>query len=199
MPQLPCPPAALREALISRYSEPHRHYHTLDHIYAMLKHFAAFGSLCRQPELIDAAIWFHDAIYNPTRRDNEARSADLATEYLSDIGWSDDACRRVASLIHMTAKHAALPGDYDAALLMDLDLSILAAEPSAYDDYVDRIRREYAHVSDDVFGAGRQAFITHLLARTHIYATPALFEAWEGLARRNLERERRVLTGGGYA
>ena len=80
---------------------------------------------------------------------------------------------------------------------MDLDLAILAAEPDAYDDYVDRIRREYSHVSNDVFRAGRQAFINHLLARTRIYATPALFEAWEGSARRNLGRERGVLNGRG--
>ncbi|TVT70217.1 MAG: metal-dependent phosphohydrolase [Denitromonas halophila] len=146
--------------------------------------------------MIEAAIWFHDAIYDPARRDNEARSADLATECLSGIGWPGEACRRVASLVQMTAKHATPPDDGDAALLMDLDLSIFATEPDAYDEYVIRIRREYAHVPDGAFRDGRQAFVDHLLARSKIYTTPVLFETWEPMARCNLDRERRTLSRG---
>ncbi len=183
------PPPPLAADLKRRYLEPQRHYHTLAHIEAMLAHFDAHLALAQHADWVHAAIWFHDAIYEPTRADNEARSAALAVSTLHALGWPDAACKRVAALIELTARHEAPAGDGDAALLIDLDLSILAAAPATYDRYVTQVRREYAHVSDADFRAGRHDFVAALLARERIFSTPQLHDVWEALACENLQRE----------
>lgn len=183
------PPPALAADLKRRYREAQRHYHTLAHIEAMLAHFEAHRALAQHVDRVRAAIWFHDAIYEPTRGDNETRSAALAASSLDALGWRAEACERVAALIELTARHEAPPGDSDAALLIDLDLSILASAPAAYDCYVAQVRREYAHVSDAEFRAGRRDFVAALVARERIFSTPQLHDAWEAPARENLQRE----------
>lgn len=183
------PPPPLAAALKQRYREAQRHYHTLTHIEAMLAHFDAYRALAQHADWVCAAIWFHDAIYDPTRGDNEARSAALAASSLRALGWSDAACKRVAALIELTAHHEAPAGDGDAALLIDFDLSILAAAPAAYDRYLAQVRREYGDVSDADFRAGRHDFVAALLARERIFSTQQLHDAWEAPARENLQRE----------
>ncbi len=64
--------------LVSRYADPQRAYHTLDHITDCLRHFDAVRHLAAWPAAVELAIWFHDAIYDPQRGDNETRSAELA-------------------------------------------------------------------------------------------------------------------------
>ena len=185
----PFPPPALAAELARRYREPQRHYHTLAHIEAMLAHLDAYRALAQQADRVRAAIWFHDAIYVPARNDNEARSAALAVSRLNALGWPPAACARVAALIELTARHEAPPGDGDGALLIDLDLSILAAAPTDYDRYVAQIRREYAHVADADFRAARHEFVVALLARERVFTSPPLHELWEAAARSNLQRE----------
>lgn len=185
----PFPPPTLAAALSQRYREPQRHYHTLAHIEAMLAHFDAHRALACQADCVVAAIWFHDAIYDPTRGDNESRSGTLAASSLGALGWPLAACERVATLIELTARHQAPPGDGDAALLIDMDLSILVAAPAIYDGYVAQVRREYAHVSDADFRAARRDFVAALLARETVFTTPRLHALWEAPARCNLQRE----------
>ena len=86
--------ATLRERLAARYAEPARRYHTLAHVDALLRGLASWQRLAREPETIVAAIWFHDAIYDPQRRNDEARSADLARTELADLGWPRAAIYR---------------------------------------------------------------------------------------------------------
>ena len=185
----------LAHNLRQRYAEPHRHYHTMAHIEAMLAQFEAHRGSVAQPELVEAAIWFHDAIYDPLRHDNEAQSARLAAARLTEAGWPAERVDRVAGLIRMTAGHKAPPDDPDAALLLDLDLAILAAPSAAYAWYVKQIRQEYAHVSDNAFQAGRAGFVEQMLARQQIYLTPGLEARWERKARYNLKTERDNLPG----
>ena len=48
--------------LVARYAEPHRRYHTLEHIEEML---AVAESLEASAE-VHCAVWMHDVIYEPT-------------------------------------------------------------------------------------------------------------------------------------
>jgi len=181
--------AALRARLAARYAEPARRYHTLAHIDALLGAFAQWRHLAREPEAIVAAIWFHDAIYDPQRRDNEARSAELARDELATLGWSRDAIERVALLVLATAHHDADAADADAWLFLDLDLSVLALDPARYAAYRDAVRAEYAFVDETRYRAGRAAVLRSFIERAAIYRTPALHAAWEHAARANLAAE----------
>ena len=57
-----------------------------------------------------------------------------------------------------------------------------------YDEYVAAVRREYAHLPDDVFDAGRAAVLGALAAKPHLFHTAYAREHWEAPARANLER-----------
>lgn len=121
--------------LLRRYSEPHRAYHTLDHVRDCLNELNWASGLADKPDEIRMAIWFHDAVYNPFASDNEERSARLAEKSLAEAGISDSAVRRISDMI-LTTKHPCRPESPDARLLMDIDLSILGKPRDIFDDYV---------------------------------------------------------------
>lgn len=187
--------AALDE-LIRAYSEPGRHYHNLDHIAALLELLDRHGNDLRTRDAVELAIFFHDAVYVPTRPDNEAASAALARARLTQLGVGDALVSEVEHLILATRHGASLAdadSDPDLALLLDLDLSVLGAERAAYAAYARAIRSEYAIVPDDLYRPGRRRVLAEFLARPRIYATPRLRDLWEVTARSNLQWERTTL------
>jgi predicted metal-dependent HD superfamily phosphohydrolase len=167
--------------LTRRYLEPHRHYHSLEHIAQMLH-------LGRDLQLDDGqvmAVWFHDAVYDPRSRTNEQDSAALAKARLAAIGWPEPACARVAAIVLDTQTHE--PSSPDSAPVLDLDLASLALPWDEFARNTVRIRAEYAHVGDADFAAGRAKFFQAMLQRPRLYFTPfgARFEA---PARANMQR-----------
>jgi predicted metal-dependent HD superfamily phosphohydrolase len=167
--------------LTARYREPHRHYHTLEHVAAML-HAGRDFPLDDEQTL---AVWFHDAIYDPRSTGNEADSAALARVRLLAAGWSADRAERVARIVLDTSDHR--PSMPASAPVLDLDLMSLAAPWERFLHDGARIRREYSHVDDATFAAGRRAFFTSMLARERLYHT-AFGAPLEARARANLTR-----------
>lgn len=175
--------------LEAAYAEPHRRYHTRDHIQACLAELAGVDGLDeRERRILTLTIWWHDAIYDPTRSDNEARSADLAVRALADLGEPDDVRLEVGRLIRLTAGHQVDPTDRLGALLVSIDLAILGASPADYGRYVDAIRQEYGHVPDTLFSFGRAAILRRFLEGP-IFPHPAFAARFEDQARANMERE----------
>jgi predicted metal-dependent HD superfamily phosphohydrolase len=111
-----------------RYSEPHRHYHTDQHLAECFEKVRDIISLAEHPAEINVALWFHDAIYDTRRQDNEERSADWARSAARELGVSDESAQRIYDLILFT-RHDAEPAGIDAQVLVDADLSILGAQP----------------------------------------------------------------------
>jgi predicted metal-dependent HD superfamily phosphohydrolase len=183
--------AAALDELIRAYREPHRHYHTLDHISAVLVLLDRHADAGNNRDTLVAAILFHDAVYDPSRQDNEQASASLAAGRLTSLGFPDTLIARVVRCILATrhTEAASTVDDADDALLLDLDLSILAAPASAYRSYALAVRREYAHVPDALYRPGRQRVLQGFLEREHIYRTGRLRSLWEAPARANLAAE----------
>lgn len=181
-------PGGLYNQLVRAYGEPQRHYHTLQHLRECLAHFDAAASLALRPAEVELALWFHDAVYDPTRRDNEERSAAWARSGIAAAGCDAAVAERVAQLVLATAAHEAPTGDADAALLLDIDLAILGAAPARFDEYERQIRAEYAHVAEADFRAGRARVLAGFLARPRLYATGVFHGALEQRARANLAR-----------
>jgi predicted metal-dependent HD superfamily phosphohydrolase len=172
------------------YDERHRRYHTRRHIEDCLRKLAAWpGLAARERRLLTWAIWWHDAVYDPTASDNEARSADLARADLPALGATSAEAEEVARLILLTAGHHVPDGDALGAVLVSIDLSILAAERAGYDAYARAVRAEYAHVPDDAWRRGRAAVLQRFLDAPVIFPDPAFAAAHEAAARANLERE----------
>jgi predicted metal-dependent HD superfamily phosphohydrolase len=183
--------AALCADLIERWSEPHRRYHTLDHLDTVLSIVDANARLAADLSAVRLAAWFHDAVYDPTAGPggNEDASAQLASAELGALGLDAATTAEVARLIRLTADHDAEAGDSNGCLLADADLAILAAEPEDYIRYADAIRDEYRHVPDPMYRIGRGTVLRNLLDLPVLYrVVPARVE-WTGRARANLRRE----------
>lgn len=176
----------VRDALLAAYRGPQRSYHTLQHLRECIERFATCRDLAIRPGEVEIALWFHDAVYDVRRHDNERRSADWACAALAGAGVADDAVARVEALVMATAHSAAAPVGADQELLVDIDLAILAADATRFAEYERQIRREYAHVADAEFRTRRRAILAALLARDPIYRTPRLRAELEARARANL-------------
>ncbi|CCH21672.1 Conserved hypothetical protein [Micromonospora lupini str. Lupac 08] len=185
------------EELLARWREPHRRYHTVAHLGAVLDVVDRHAALADRPDLVRLAAWCHDAVYDPRAPGdtNERDSAALAGNVLTGLGVPTPAVVEVRRLVLLTAGHAVAPGDADGALLCDADLAVLAGPPAAYDRYAAAIRQEYAHVPESAFRTGRAAVLTGLLALPALFRLPPLAQRWEQRARDNLRRELAALSG----
>lgn len=186
------PPAGLGERLAACYAEPHRQYHTLQHLGECIGCFESAIDLARHPGEIEVAVWFHDAIYEPQQSDNELQSASWAAKELQAAGLPARVAERVHALV-MATRHAALPETDDERILVDVDLSILGAQADRYAQYAAQVRGEYAWVPGWIFRRKRKALLREFLAREPIYATPRFRDRLEARARGNLEDEIRKL------
>ena len=168
-----------------RYSEPHRHYHTDQHLAECFQNVQAIIALAQHPAEVELGLWFHDAIYDTQRHDNEQRSAEWAREAASELGATAESAQRIYDLIMFT-RHAAAPVGIDAEVLVDADLSILGAPAARFEEYEAQVRREYAWVPDATFRSRRAVILEQFLARPHIFCTMPFRERYEAQARRNL-------------
>jgi predicted metal-dependent HD superfamily phosphohydrolase len=195
------PEARLRsaaEALLERWTEPHRRYHNrthLDRVLGTLRQLAADEGGETSPgsadvgDLAALAGWYHDAVYEPTRSDNEEQSAAVARRQLAQLDVAEGIVAEVSRLVFLTKTHE--PGQHDraGALLCDADLAILAMPADVYDAYSAAIRAEYSHVSERDYRAGRAAVLSALTARPRLFHTGHGWAAWEQPARGNIARE----------
>lgn len=180
-----------REELIAAYSAPGRHYHNLAHIEDCLDQLARVDALsAAERAILEAAIWWHDVVYDPTRSDNEELSAQLA-----EANLGAEMRHEVGRLIRLTRTHQVEPSDKPGAILISIDLSILAAEPSRYDAYAAAIRKEFSHVPDGAYRAGRSDVLRRFAARPVIFPDAAFARALDRKARENLARELSILEG----
>jgi len=177
--------------LLGRWSEPQRQYHDVTHLLAVLDVVDRFAELAPHPDRVRLAAWMHDAIYDPRALGdaNERDSAEFAEGLLATLGAPADVGAEVARLVGLTAGHATTADDPDGELLCDADLAILASDQDRYAQYAAAIRREYAHVPEDAFRAGRRQVLQALLELPSIYRLTPLRTAWEDRARTNLETE----------
>jgi predicted metal-dependent HD superfamily phosphohydrolase len=179
-------------ALIAAWSEPHRRYHDLAHLAAVLGLVAQLDAAAADPAAVRLAAWYHDAVYDPTLLDNEALSALRARAGLRGL-VADERIDEVERLVLLTAGHDPEPGDADGAVLCDADLAVLAGPPDAYAAYASAVRSEYGHLSDEVFTAGRIAVLEQLLALPALYRLPQVAAEWTPRARANLTAELALL------
>lgn len=183
---------ALYHELIARYSEPHRKYHTTRHLDDCFARLLEVEARAIHRQEIELALWFHDAIYDTRRKDNEEKSAEWARSAALRLGLPNAAAERVHALI-MATRHNATPDDPDARLLVDIDLSILGAGAERFDEYERQIREEYAWVREFLFRSERRKILKSFIARPRIFNTGHFFRTHEAQARANIERSLRQL------
>jgi len=183
--------APWHEKLTRAYAEPQRHYHNQQHIAECLAEFDGARHLAQQPAAVELALWFHDAVYDPKAGDNEEQSAAMARNCL-ETGGPSRLAATVSDLVMATKSHSTEAGP-DAALMVDVDLSILGQGEQRFVEYESQIREEYRSVPKLIFNFKRAEILERFLARSRIYATDFFAAKYEQQARRNLEDSIRQL------
>lgn len=182
----------LWKELVSHYTEPHRAYHTLEHLAYMFRKADAHGDAIEDWPAFTFAIFYHDVIYDPKRKDNEAQSADFAQERLKSLGIAEATLARVHQYILATKGHETYP-DADTNLLLDIDLGVLGESREHYAEYTRQIRHEYQMYPMVLYRQGRKKVLQHFIAMDRIYKTTAFYASHETQARNNLRWELEML------
>lgn len=180
--------------LIAAYGEPHRRYHGQSHVRWLLEEQDRRARAIADAAFVGYAIWFHDAIYDPTRSDNEELSAQWAERELASL--APKLAAPVAALIRRTKNHAEGAASGDEALFLDMDMAILGAPRVDYVAYAAGVRAEYGHAPDAAFIAGRSAFLDAQLARPRLFHTDLYEAECAAIARANMTFERAELAKG---
>ena len=187
------PPTGVLDALLARFSEPQRAYHTLTHVGECFDQLDRSSMRPVHAGEVELALWFHDAIYDSRAMDNEERSAAWAHEALATSSVPNESAGRVSELI-LATKHDADARTGDQALVVDVDLSILGESDGRFDEYERQIRREYAWVPEAEFRTTRAEILRAFLQRPELYSTPDFKQRLESVARANLARSLEMLT-----
>ncbi|MET8395674.1 hypothetical protein ABZV59_27785 [Streptomyces anthocyanicus] len=187
-------PAPYADNLLARWQEPQRRYHTLAHLTAVLDRVDVLAEHADDVAVVRLAAWFHDAVYQPDRSENEERSARLAERALPEAGVPAAKTAEVARLVRLTVTHAPAGDDRDGQVLCDADLAVLASPPSAYAAYTAAVREEYHFVPNEAFREGRAAILRQLHDLPSLFHTPYGRREWEATARHNLTGELEMLS-----
>jgi len=180
--------AQLWNNILEKYSESHRTYHNLSHLYSMFRIKTQWEDALAHPRLFDLAIWYHDIIYNTVKKDNELQSRDLFAHDFAGILPEEDL-NYVCQLILSTNKHVPIRKDFDNFLFLDIDLAVLATQRDMYRKYTNAIRREYRLYPSFLYNRGRKKIMESFLEREQIYYTDFFQEHFEEQARANVGRE----------
>lgn len=159
-----------------------------------LDEFKEARHLAENPDAVELAIWYHDAIYDPRATDNENQSAALVVEMIKAASLPDSLQKTVANLIVSTSHAFCELVSSDAKLLVDIDLTILGQPEEVFDEYERQIRTEYGWVPEGLFTAGRRAILKSFLDRPSVFQTDFFQAKYEAQARRNITHSLANLT-----
>jgi len=174
--------------LEKNHSAKGRHYHTLDHLQSLLRELDAVRSHIHDWNTILFTLFYHDAIYNAQKSDNEEKSAALAEKRLHEMTVPTDIIVRCKTQILATKKH--LPDqDSDTNYFTDADLSILGQPWDIYNLYAQNVRKEYRIYPDLIYKPGRRKVLQHFLSMERIYKTDEFFRKYEAAAKQNMQME----------
>ena len=178
---------AVFDELDALYGEPHRHYHTAAHIEHCLRLFDPAAGRMDEPDAVEMALWFHDAIYDIPGKDNELRSAELFAARARGRG-SERFRSNVHRLVMATTHRDPPPATLDESFIVDIDLSSFGRPWEEFLDDSRAVRAELSHLSDAEFYPRQRRFLESLAARPRFCFTEFFRDRHEARARRNIER-----------
>jgi predicted metal-dependent HD superfamily phosphohydrolase len=166
--------------IMQKYNEPHRYYHTGEHILFCLRN-AEYHKI-NSPE-IKLTIWLHDVIYDPTRNDNEQQSCIFANKILQELNVPSESIKFILSMI-MDTTHVSPAKSYSGACVADVDMLILAVNKIGFLKYEEDISKEYnKNKHREKYIAGRLNFLRNI--EYPIFQT-SIFSKYEWEAKENI-------------
>jgi len=178
-------PGAVWQELARRYAEPHRHYHDKGHLARCLEQLDLAADQIIAPELVEMAIWFHDAINEPGSATNELRSAELFRQAAVGL-MPGDEIEQVVGLILATT-HKAAAEDVDHQFICDIDLASFGCPWECFLNDNAAVKAEFQG-PDENYYRGKRGFLEALLERPKIFLSDFFHRRYEGQARDNIGR-----------
>lgn len=176
------------QELVEYYTAPSRYYHTFTHLNLMLQEMQRIKDTFQDWDAALFALFYHDVIYNPSRKDNEEQSAVLAQARLKAIACPSERIVQVEAHIVATKNHNQSL-NLDTNLFTDADISILGQNWNHYHKYTQAIRKEYAIYTDEQYVKGRKEVLHHFLKMTPIFKTTYFRKLYEEKANENIKQE----------
>jgi predicted metal-dependent HD superfamily phosphohydrolase len=145
------------------WNEPNRHWHNQDHLLDLLEQIntdfdSGSISLTEKKKLQMVAL-FHDIVYDPSRTDNEEKSA----EFMVSICEDRELLKDVYQAILDTKTHT--PSSPLSEKFNKYDMNIVERDYESLLEWEDGIRKEYSMYSDEEYRDGRVKFLESLLDR----------------------------------
>ena len=189
---------AICHAIWEEISEVHqalgRYYHSLEHLSDIYKNLLLARHLIADFESVLYAMFFHDFVYDPQRRDNEEESARTAVEKMKQLNLPDKLMDQTQTHILATRADSLIQLE-DSGYFVDSDLAVLGSPAETYLAYADNVRREYQRFPDFLYNPGRRNVLRHFLQKEHIYHSTFFRKRYETQARENLTAELERLEG----
>lgn len=170
--------------LLSHYSEKFRKYHNIEHLEQMFYQYDLYKAKVENPLEVAISIFYHDIIYQVSRKDNEAKSADYAKNLFKN---KEINMQIIKDLILATKDHNAKTND--EKFMVDFGLSILGQNGESYLEYCKKIRKEYRIYPNLIYNPGRKKVLMHFLEKERIFQTDIFYQQFEKKARLNLQTE----------
>lgn len=175
------------EKLAASYAEPHRRYHTGDHIDHCLRQLDLGRDEIKDADAIEMALWFHDVEYDPKASDNESRSAARFSLFARDV-MSPELEQQIHRLILITI-HSNPPASLDEKQIVDIDLSSFGLPWDEFFKDSQNVRAEFTHLSQEVFAERNCKFLQSLLDRPTIFSTEFYRNRYESISRENIRKQ----------
>ena len=178
---------AVFDELEALYGEPHRRYHTTAHIEHCLRQFDLAAGAMDEPDAVETALWFHDAIYDVPGQENELRSAELFAARAAGRG-SEQFRSKVHRLVMATCHLDPPPATLDESFMVDIDLSSFGLPWEEFLQDSRAVRAELPHLTDAEFYPRQRKFLESLASRPAFCFTEFFRDRHEARARMNIER-----------
>jgi predicted metal-dependent HD superfamily phosphohydrolase len=146
--------------ILSMWNESHRYYHTQNHLLDLIEQINEKRNQLPQKDyekLIITAL-FHDIVYDPTRSDNEEKSAQFLMESVSDKENSD--ILEIKQMILDTKSHN--PETELSKMFCEMDMSIVEGDFEKLLDWEKGISQEFK-VFGPLYKEGRLKFLESLI------------------------------------
>jgi predicted metal-dependent HD superfamily phosphohydrolase len=147
--------------ILDIWNEPNRHWHNQNHLFDLLEQINTdfdhgLLSLTEKKKLQMVAL-FHDVIYDPSRSDNEEKSAEFMVSICEDRELLNDIYQAILDTkTHQSS--SALSEKFNK-----YDMNIVERDYDSLLKWEEGIRKEYSMYSDEQYKEGRVKFLESLL------------------------------------
>jgi predicted metal-dependent HD superfamily phosphohydrolase len=145
--------------ITKKWSETHRFYHTLEHLMDLLDQIERkYPKPSKERDKLVITALFHDIIYNPTRGDNEEKSAKF---FLAHCKEETDDIYEIYDMILATKTHES---ESDLSKIFnDMDMDIVTRNFDELMVWEEEIREEYGVYTDEEYREGILTFLRSLI------------------------------------